>query len=779
MHFSNWQNKFSAIWLIFLLAIGLSLAWSWAKKDIHIQTNIFALLPKENQDPALEQAQQYINQQLNNKVFVVIDAPNEQTLAKATALLQTQIKNSDLWQPLKPQLDTEKFAQTLYQHRAGLLTKEDHQLLSKQEYTGLTEQSLLQIMSPGMPITAELLKQDPLLLFPRFAMGLSSQQNNPSIEMEQGFATIHDEHAISRMFILELTQSPYNINYQKDTAEWMEQTAQQLKQMDVKPHWTGTLLFSSFGTNSAEKEISTIGLGSSLGVLFLVWFGFRSLRPMLTEFIAVSSGTLVAFVVTHWMFSEIHLMTLVFGASLVGVCVDFSFYFMALQSQHHKLDGFTILKPILPSLFMGLMTTLVAYVFLSFTPFPGFRQIAVFSIVGLTTAWITSILLLPRLKALNAEPAIQTLKFIGNIRSYVLAQDKLRYSMIVLIFIGSVASLFFIDPNDDIRNLQSMDQTLKQEDQYVRQRFGQQQGSDYFVIQAKSSVDVEQLEQQLIKKLSQLKETGSIDGFQAIGQSIPSLQQQKQNIELLQHIPSVDLKTYAQAMQLNIQDVLDWQKQLSHQPLLSLEMFQQHPLAFLQPSPTERLVLLQGIKNEQIVKQMQSEQIKLLQPVKNLSDLFQQHRIQAQYLLVYALIALAVGLGLIYGLKSILPLIVPVSLALFSTFAVQAWFGVEINLFSIMGTFLIIGIGVDYAIFYRHGHDHPQVVGMALFLCMMSTLFGFGLLSFSHTYAIHCFGLTVLLGVIFSFIYATMLTQADQQHRVILQNENLNNQPKS
>ncbi len=88
-------------------------------------------------------------------------------------------------------------------------------------------------------------------------------------------------------------------------------------------------------------------------------------------------------------------------------------------------------------------------------------------------------------------------------------------------------------------------------------------------------------------------------------------------------------------------------------------------------------------------------------------------------------------------------------MALMTTFAIQAWLGVEINLFSIMGTFLIIRIGVDYAIFYRHGHDHPQVVGMALFLCMMSTFFGFGLLSFSHTYAIHSFGLTVLLGVIF------------------------------
>lgn len=138
--------------------------------------------------------------------------------------------------------------------------------------------------------------------------------------------------------------------------------------------------------------------------------------------------------------------------------------------------------------------------------------------------------------------------------------------------------------------------------------------------------------------------------------------------------------------------------------------------------------------------------------------------------LLSALAALAIGLGLLYGKKSILPLVAPVSMALMTAFAIQAWLGVEINLFSIMGTFLIIGIGVDYAIFYRHGHDHPQVVGMALFLCMMSTFFGFGLLSFSQTYAIHCFfDLTVLLGVVFSFIYATLFTSSDAKHVVIQQ----------
>ncbi len=771
MHFSNWQNKFTALWLAILLIVATSLAYAWFNKSIHIQTNIFALLPEEKQDHASEQTQKYVSEQLNNKVFLVIDAPDDQVLDRATELLKQRVAETNLWQPLKPQLDTEKFAQTLYQHHSGLVSANDVALLKHQDYESLTEQALLQVMSPGMPITADLLQKDPLLLFPRFAMNLSNQKTDQTIEMEQGFATIHDEKTNSRFFNLVLTQSPYNIDYQENTTAWMQQFDAEMQKIGAKSHWTGTLLFSSFGTQSAEKEISTIGLGSSLGVLLLVWFGFRSLRPMLTEFIAVSSGSLVAFAITHWLFGEIHLMTLVFGASLVGVCVDFSFYFMALQSQHPKVNGFAVLKPVLPSLFMGLMTTLVAYVFLTFTPFPGFKQIAIFSIVGLSAAWITSILLLPRLKALNAQPAIDTLRFIGRTRDYVLSHDRLRYGMIAMIAIVSLSSVYFLKANDDIRNLQSMDQKLKQEDRYVRERFGQQQSSDYFVIRAQNQAELEQLEQDLLAKLNQLQQQGQLQSVQAIGQSVPSLAMQRINIQLLQQIPKAVLVRYATAMQLNANDILNWQQQLSLQPLLTMSTFAQHPLVFLQVNDHERLVMVQGVKQAGVLKKLQTPQIQFLQPVSSLSDLFHDHRIQAQYLLLYALIALVIGLGLVYGIQSIPALILPVSLALLSTFAVQAWMGIEINLFSIMGTFLIIGIGVDYAIFYRHGHDHPQVVGMALFLCMMSTLFGFGLLSFSHTYAIHCFGLTVLLGVIFSFAYATILTKADEQHRVILSHQ--------
>lgn len=733
------------------------------KKEIHIETNIFALLPEVHQDRQLEMAQQYVSHQLNNKVFVVLDAKNDENIAKATQLFQQKIKQSGVFKPLKAQFDSESFAKNLYQHKVGLLTPSDQALLASGDYDALTEQSLLQFISPGVPINAEILQQDPFLFFPRYILGLAAQQDN-NIHLENGFATRRDHQGISRLLIIELNNSPYNIDYQEKTSKFIDQINQQLKTLDVKAHWTGTLLFAAFGTHSAQNEISTIGLGSTLGILFLVWFGFRSIRPMFTEMIAVSTGCLVAFAMTYWLFGEIHLITLVFGASLIGVCVDFSFYFMAMQSQQRQLNGFEVLKPILPSLLVGLLTTLLAYVVLSFTPFPGFKQIAVFSIVGLTSAWISSILLLPRLPALNAAPAIRTLGFIGRLRAYIQQHRYLRYIVIIVILSVTGPSLLFLQSNDDIRNLQSMDIRLKQEDQYIRDRFVQQQGSDYFVVHGQTPADLAANEQKLLKQLQQLKQQGKLGAYQALGQWLPSEQEQQNNIQYLQNIPYTKLQAYATAMQLNLHDLLQWQHHLSQQPLLNIQAFSGHPFAFLQINPTTRLVMLQNVQDIAALQQLSDHHIQLLRPVNQLSVLFQQHRIHAQWLLLVAFAILAVGLGIFYGIQAIVPLMLPVTMALMTTFAIQALLGVEINLFSIMGTFLIVGIGVDYAIFYYHGHDHPHVVAMALFLCMMSTFFGFGLLSFSQTYAIHCFGLTVLLGVVFAFIYATLFTTAHTSH---------------
>ena len=93
-HFSNWQNKCSVVWLVILVVISLIMGVAWLKKEIHIQTNIFALLPKLNQDTDLAETQHYVSEQLNSHVFVVIDAQNSQQLQQATDDLQRAVSQN-------------------------------------------------------------------------------------------------------------------------------------------------------------------------------------------------------------------------------------------------------------------------------------------------------------------------------------------------------------------------------------------------------------------------------------------------------------------------------------------------------------------------------------------------------------------------------------------------------------------------------------------------------------------------------------------------------------
>ena len=193
-HFSNWQNKCSVVWLVILVVISLIMGVAWLKKEIHIQTNIFALLPKLNQDTDLAETQHYVSEQLNSNIFVVIDAKDSQQLQQATDDLQRAVSQSSLFEPLQPQVDTEQLGRILYQHRAGLLSTDDQQLLDQKDYASLTEKSLMQLFTPGLPISAESLKQDPFMLFSRYLLGVSQQVQHDNVELENGFATVSYTH---------------------------------------------------------------------------------------------------------------------------------------------------------------------------------------------------------------------------------------------------------------------------------------------------------------------------------------------------------------------------------------------------------------------------------------------------------------------------------------------------------------------------------------------------------------------------------------------------------
>jgi hypothetical protein len=98
----------------------------------------------------------------------------------------------------------------------------------------------------------------------------------------------------------------------------------------------GVLFHAIAGTNRARADVSTVGLGSVLGIVALLLVFFRSWRPLGLSLAAIAVGCLAGFATCLAVFGQVHLLTLVFGASLVGIAVDYALHYFC---EHFRLGA--------------------------------------------------------------------------------------------------------------------------------------------------------------------------------------------------------------------------------------------------------------------------------------------------------------------------------------------------------------------------------------------------------------------------------------------------------
>jgi len=90
----------------------------------------------------------------------------------------------------------------------------------------------------------------------------------------------------------------------------------------------------------------------------------------------------------------------------------------------------------------------------------------------------------------------------------------------------------------------------------------------------------------------------------------------------------------------------------------------------------------------------------------------------------------------------------PTALASVVTLAVFGIMGQGLQLLHILALMLLLGIGVDYGIFFQERRgDKDGAAWLAVTLSALSALLSFGLLGLSANPALHAFGLTMAIGI--------------------------------
>jgi predicted exporter len=122
----------------------------------------------------------------------------------------------------------------------------------------------------------------------------------------------------------------------------------------------------------------------------------------------------------------------------------------------------------------------------------------------------------------------------------------------------------------------------------------------------------------------------------------------------------------------------------------------------------------------------------------------------------------AIGCVLWYGLRrpdAMVRVLTPVLIAVGLDVVVLISLGERLSLFHLVSLLLVIGIGLNYALFFNRNpldQEDARRTALSLVICCLATLSAFGALSFSRTPVLHAIGLTVSLGSLLSLVISAI-----------------------
>ena len=281
-----------------------------------------------------------------------------------------------------------------------------------------------------------------------------------------------------------------------------------------------------------------IGVASLCGIALLMMWVFRSPRLLLLGFVSTALGIVCALAVTLLVFGQLHLLTLVFGASLIGEAVDYSIqYFVVYLGAERDWDARRGARAVRPALTVALPTSLLGYAILMWVPFPALKQIACFAMVGIATAFASVLWLLPALltdapkrsrrRVFARSARLLTLwhRTIGGRRAWLVA---------ALLLIVAIPGWLRLTSDDDIHLLIQRDPSLVAQENKVRDAVGVDNSAQFFVVRGDTPEAVLQRAEALGARLDALNGTANrVGSYQSVTQFVPSAKQQSEDRALL------------------------------------------------------------------------------------------------------------------------------------------------------------------------------------------------------------------------------------------------------
>jgi len=744
-------------WLLVVALLGWHQWGFWQAP--RLESDVFALLPQDEQAPAAQRAMAQLAEQGERRVVVMLGGSDWGAVRQAAQRFDEALMAQQAGLQRSPDaLQPEQLMAFYASWRDALLTDAQRAALPSAAVPALVAQAMgrLHGLGVGQPTTWS---ADPLGLWPSW---WAERGGLTAARPRDGVLWVRDEaHREWAVLLYETQGSAFRFDGQRRWGDALSQ-AEAAARRDLGDGLTvlsaGVPLHAEAGAAQGHQEMNTIGLGSLLAVIALVLAAFKSAGPMLMIALSLVIGCAAGLSATVLVFGQVHLLTLVFGASLVGVAEDFGIHYFASRLGAPDAPRWSLMRHLLPGLLLALVTSVLGYLVLAVVPFPGLRQMALFSAVGLMAAFATAVCWFPWMDRGQLRSGRFANGMAASLTHWpVLTRARLWVALVILGLLAAVG-ITRLQVNDDLRQLQSSPPALIKAQLEVGRLLQMPSPAQFFLVQGRTQDEVLRREEALKEALAawqaQPAHQGMHIGVSAVSDWVPSRQRQLDNRALTQARESAVLQAVGQAVGESLHRPLFAAAPLTVNQWLSSPASSGVRAQWLgaQDGGFASVVLIRGLNQRAQAQALSAlapsvEGVQWVDRADDMSALLGRFRGVMGWLLVLGHALVLVTLCLRFG-RSAWRAWLPCALGSLVCVAILGLLGEPFQLFNLLALMLLLGMGVDYGIFLlEHPGEQQGHAWLAVLLGAISTGLSFGLLALSSTPALRAFGLTLLIGL--------------------------------
>jgi predicted exporter len=761
-----------------VLLVALTL---YVQAKLVVRSDITDFLPEGRDRRASQLLREMAESEIARTMILTVEGPDGHAAAKGAKQLSLELaSNPDIaWVRSGATEDLQKAFHDIYFPRRSYFASDNPtELAARLSDAGLRASAAAlksALAGPFGPFVRAIAPEDPLLLFLARMDRLRAAQDDSLHIEDQQLVTADGRHGV---VFLGTRAGPFDAQTQARVLGAIGASFNRVNKEAggvLKLESTGVNRFNLAAQQSISDDIQRVSVVSTVGIIVLFLLIFRSLRYVALGLIPLVVGTICAMAAGLALFGSIHGLTLVFGSSLIGVGIDYAeHYFVHYTVSRDGADPETSLLRIWPGLVLGAVTTVAGLVGLAWASFPGLREMAVFSTVGVVTALLSTRWLLPPFMPKKPKPVRLQQRLAAFLGRGMIAMMGSRRA--VLLFpIGGLLLCALGAPRvhwvDDVSALIAVDPALAAEDVRVQGRVQRADPGRFVAVVAPDDESALVKNDEVARRLHAAVAAGELETYQSAHDLVWSADLQRRSHEMFTRDPALPARLgTALAGEGFVASAFEPLEKGYGSPgpgPLTLDELRQSPLVDLvrpfrvaMGHDVALVTTLGGVRDLGTIAARLGDigDVFVLDQRAFLQDAYGRIRTRTLEMIAVGLVVVFLIVHLRYRkVRLSLAAFLPAVLAVATTLALLALRGTPLNLMHLVGVLMVLSMGADYAIFVVESRDHPEELGatlVSLIVAMLSTVLSFGLLGMSANPALAALGITAGLGTLLSVVFA-------------------------